>query len=126
MLQKIDIFNHAGSQYIERVSISYLSCSEVQIECKFKERIYGASCVLVYREYGNKTLVVKEYPQHTHFPLSLDDDQGNYTFTIFGKRGSDIDQRQFFETRVRIRRTTTLRPKSTSGRYSITKCALMC
>ncbi|CAI7992188.1 hypothetical protein GBAR_LOCUS937, partial [Geodia barretti] len=37
----------------------------VQIRCEFKEGIEGASCVLVYREYGNKTLVVEEYPQNT-------------------------------------------------------------
>ena len=85
----------AVSQYIERTSVSYQSGSEVQIECEFKEGIERASCVLVYREYGNKTLVVKEYPQNTVFPVTLtvDGDPENYTFAIFGKSGSDIDER---------------------------------
>ena len=101
--------NAAVSQYIERASASYLSGSEVQIECEFKEGIERASCVLVYREYGNKTLVVKEYPQNTVFPVTLtvDGDLENYTFAVFGKRGSDIDERPIFEGRLRIPVTTT-------------------
>ena len=110
-------FNAAVSQYIERASISYQSGSEVQIECEFKEGIERASCVLVYREYSNKTLVVKEYPQNTVFPVTLtvDGDPENYTFAIFGKRGSDIYERPIVEGRVRIPTTTSTYPTRTSS-----------
>ena len=93
-------------------SLSYQSGSEVQIGCEFKESIERASCVLVYREYGNKTLVVKEYPQNTVFPVTLtvDGDPENYTFAIFGKRGSDIDERPIVEGRVRISSTVATTP----------------
>ena len=103
----------AVSQYIERASVSYQSGSEVQIECKFKEAIERASCVLVYREYGNKTLVVKEYPQNnTVFPVTLtvDGDPENYTFAIFGMSGSDIDERPIVERRIRISSTMATIP----------------
>ena len=105
----------AESQYIERASVSYLSGSEVQIECEFKEGIERASCVLVYREYGNKTLVVNEYPQNTVFPVTLtvDGDPENYTFAIFGKRSSDIDERPIVEGRVRIPTTPSTSPTRT-------------
>ena len=61
--------------------------------CQFKESITEASCVLVYREYGSKTLVVKEYPQNTDFPVTHTvDHPGDYTFAIFGKSNSNFDQ----------------------------------
>ena len=104
--------NAAVSQYIKRASVLYQSGSEVQIECEFKEGIERASCVLVYREYGNKTLVVKEYPQNTVFPVTLtvDGDPENYTFGIFGKSGSDIDERPIVDGGVRISPTVTTTP----------------
>ena len=87
----------------------------VLISCEFKEGIERASCVLVYRKYGNKTLVVKEYPQNTVFPVTLtvDGDPENYTFAIFGKRGSDIDERPIVEGRVRIPTTLSTSPTRT-------------
>ena len=99
-VQGEDVSNNALSRYV-----SYLSSSEVQIEC---DDIDGSSCVLVYREYGNKTLVVKEYPQNTVFPVTLtvDGDPENYTFAIFGKRGSDINERPIVEGKVTIPVTT--------------------
>ena len=83
------------------------------ISCKFKEGIERASCVLVYQEYGNKTLVVKEYPQNTVFPVTLtvDGDPENYTFAIFGMRGSDIEKIPIFEGRVRT--TPSISPSIT-------------
>ena len=92
----------------------------VQIRCEFKEGIEGASCVLVYREYGNKTLVVEEYPQNTVFPVTLtvDDDTENYTFTVFGK--NDLEVRPIVTRNVKITRTSTTTPQTevtTSGMF---------
>ena len=56
----------------------------------FKDGIEGASCVLVYQEYGSKTLEVAEYPQNSVFPVALTFKL--YTFAVFGKNGSDIVQ----------------------------------
>ena len=59
----------------------------------FKYGIEGASCVLVYQEYGSKTLEVAEYPQNSVFPAALTVDPNKlYTFALFGKNGSDIVQ----------------------------------
>ena len=61
---------------------------------------------------------MKEYPQNTVFPVTLtvDGNLENYTFTVFGKRGSDIDERPIFEGRVRIPTTTSTAPTvATSG-----------
>ncbi|CAI8047490.1 hypothetical protein GBAR_LOCUS26247, partial [Geodia barretti] len=65
----------------------------VQMRCGFKEGIEGASCVLVYREHGNKTLVVEEYPLNTVFPVILTVDGDQYTFAVFGKSSFDLEER---------------------------------
>ncbi|CAI8038559.1 hypothetical protein GBAR_LOCUS21502 [Geodia barretti] len=57
----------AESQFLNNGSLDVNGVT-VNVRCEFKEGIEGASCVLVYREYGNKTLVVEEYPQNTVFP----------------------------------------------------------
>lgn len=56
--------------------------------------IEGGSCVLIYRQYGNETLVVEEYPKNTTvfpvtFPVSV---LKNYTLTIFGKTSHGFDE----------------------------------
>ena len=79
----------------------------VQIRCEFKEGIEGASCVLVYREYGNKTLVVEEYPQNTVFPVTLTVDGDQYTFAVFGKSSFDLEERPIVTRNVQVTRTTT-------------------
>ena len=109
-----DSVSDAGSHVLKFATVIYLNELVVIISCEFKEGIERASCVLVYREYGNKTLVVKEYPQNTVFPVTLtvDGDPENYTFAIFGKRGSDIDERPIVEGRVSIIRTTLSSPQS--------------
>ena len=90
----------------------------MNVRCEFKEGIEGASCVLVYREYGNKTLVVEEYPQNTVFPVTLtvDGDLEKYTFAIFVKNGSWVDERPIITGRVNVTETTT--PTSTSSGMS--------
>ena len=81
----------------------------MNVTCEFKEGIEGASCVLVYREYGNKTLVVEEYPQNTVFPVTLtvDGDLEKYTFALFGKDGSSFDERPIIARRMNVTETTT-------------------
>ena len=60
---------------------------------------------------------MKEYPQNTVFPVTLtvDGDPENYTFAIFGKRDSDIDERPIVEGRISIipRKTTLTSPTRT-------------
>ena len=89
------IVTDATSRFLQSGSELFLTGSAVTIRCEFKEGIEGASCVLVYREYGNKTLVVEEYPQNTVFPVTLTvgADLQNYTFALFGQSNSDIDER---------------------------------
>jgi hypothetical protein len=97
-----------ASLFIEN-AIIYLNGSEVQIECMLKDDIVGASCVLVYRECGNNTIVVKEYPQNTVFPVpvTVDGDLENYTFAIFGRNSSYFDERPILTTRLEVTRATT-------------------
>ncbi|CAI7992172.1 hypothetical protein GBAR_LOCUS937, partial [Geodia barretti] len=104
----------AESQFLNNGSL-YWNGTAVKVNCKFKEGIEGASCVLVYREYGNKTLVVEEYPQNTVFPVTLTvgGDLEKYTFAIFGKNGSRVDERPIITGRVSVTETTT--PTSTSS-----------
>ncbi|CAI8043109.1 hypothetical protein GBAR_LOCUS23920 [Geodia barretti] len=98
----------AESEFINNASL-YWNGSAVNVRCEFKEGIEGASCVLVYREYGNKTLVVEEYTQNTVFPVTLTvgGDLEKYTLAIFGKDGSMVDQRPIIAGRVDVTETTT-------------------
>ena len=77
------------SEFIKSASIS-ISGSSVQITCEFSDDYPAASCVLVYREYGNTTLVVEEYTRNNKPPenIVLDNPNGSYTFAIFGKNGN--------------------------------------
>ena len=84
------------SEFLKHASVQFEELNLVKVECYFKDGIKDASCVLVYREYGNKTLVVKEYQQNsTVFPKSVtvDGTNNNYTFALFGKNGSVMDER---------------------------------
>lgn len=55
------------------------------------------SCVLVYREYDNQTIVVEEYTNNTVFPVALAiNDTENCTYAIFGKIGLELDERPTF------------------------------
>ena len=97
----------AESQFLNNgneTAVNVWNETAVNVTCEFKEGIEGASCVLVYREYGNKTLVVEEYPQNTVFPVTLtvDDNLEKYTFVIFGKNGSSFDERPIIAGRVDV------------------------
>ena len=86
------------------------------VVCQFKGDIEEASCVLVYLEYDNKTLVVvKEYPQSTDFPVTVTVDRsGVYTFAIFGKSSSYFDQKPVKTKRMQVNGTTPSSPPSLS------------
>ena len=102
------LVTNASSNVLENESQLYLNGSAVLVTCEFKEGIEGASCVLVYREYGDEKLVVVEYPQNTDFPVILTVDGGleNYTFAILGKHGSALDQIPIVMRHVQVIRTT--------------------
>ena len=76
------------SRFIKGASIS-ISGSTVQITCELSEDYPESSCVLVYREYGNTTLVVEEYTRNKPSDdiIVLDKSDRAYTFAIFGKNG---------------------------------------
>jgi hypothetical protein len=101
----------AESQFLKNGSL-YWNETAVTIRCEFKEGIEGASCVLVYREYGNKTLVVEEYPQNTVFPVTLTVDGDQYTFAVFGKSSFDLEERPIVTRAVKITRTSTTTPQT--------------
>ena len=59
----------------------------------FEDEEEPVSCVLVYREYSDETITVKEYHKGTKFPQSVAvGDPDKYTFAVFGKNGYDIDE----------------------------------
>ena len=109
------------SNFLEIGSQLYLNGTDINVRCVFKQGIEEASCALVYREYGNETLVVKEYPQNsTVFPvtLTIGDDLEKYTFAIFGKSSSGIDGRpivfkQFPTTTAQPTSSPTVEPTET-------------
>ena len=59
----------------------------------FEDEEEPVSCVLVYREYSDETITVKEYHKGTEFPQSVAvGDPDRYTIAVFGKNGYDIDE----------------------------------
>ena len=111
----IDSESDPESLFLTNASALYLNESAVMIRCEFKEGIDGSSCVLVYREYGNKTLVVKEYPQNnTDLTAAVDDDLQEYTFAIFGKNDEMVDERPIFAGRAMVDPETTIPSTTTS------------
>ena len=65
--------------------------SEVNISCGFTDDYPEVSCVLVYREYNDPYLTVKEYNRSTLFPdtIYISVSTGEYTFAVFGRNGKD-------------------------------------
>ena len=85
------------------------------VTCLFKGDIEGASCVLVYREYSNKTLLVVEYPPSTVFPVTVTVDRlGVYTFAIFGKSSSYFDKTPVKTKKMQVNVATPSSPPSLS------------
>jgi hypothetical protein len=87
------------SSILEYASATYLNKSAENIDCKFKQGVENASCVIVYYQVnvGEDMLKVVEYSQSTKFPVVIDtvDDPRNYTFAIFGKNSTHFDERPF-------------------------------
>ena len=84
------------SEFLKHASVQFIELNLVKVDCCFNDSIENASCVLVYREYGNQTLVVEEYQQNnTIFPVNVivDGTNNNYTFAVFGKNGFVMDER---------------------------------
>ena len=58
------------------------------VDCKVAADYPEASCVLVYREYDNTTLIVTEL-SHSILSITLNIDRPEiYTFAIFGRNGN--------------------------------------
>ena len=90
----VEVTSKLASNVLNAASI-VVSGSVVWIGCEFKEGIEGASCVLVYREYGNETLVVVEYPQNsTVFPVTLTVDSGQW-YTVESPNNGHFGTRHF-------------------------------
>ena len=80
-----------SSTFLESASISLSGSSEVTVDCKVANGYPEASCVLVYREYGNTMLTITDFPQSI-LPIKLNvDTPESYTFAIFGKN-SEIEE----------------------------------
>ena len=79
-----------------------------------------ASCVLVGREYGSRTLIV--FNIETASSPVIIDDPGNYTFSIFGKNATHIDANPSFTERVLI----TVSHDDTRGVYYNNPTILLC
>ena len=78
------MFN-SNSTILTTTSIS-VNGSQVIIDCEFADKCALASCVLIYREYGDASLTVIDYNRTTVFPVSVSVDQPeNFTFALFGR-----------------------------------------
>lgn len=111
---------NATSQFLKDATID-LDASTVKIECDFKDGVEDAACVLVYRECGNESIMVKEYPQRTVFPVTVtvDDELENYTFAIFGKNSSNVDDYDEWPIVVRDTEASTPPTSVTEGKWLI-------
>ena len=125
LLSILDSVSDTESNILKSASFN-LSGSVVLLTCEFKEGVAGASCVLVYREYGNETVVVVEYPQSTDFPVTVtvDDNLENYTFAVFGKDGSSVDERPVITERLSVIMAST--PPTTTATTVSTTSGIMC
>ena len=89
-----DFCNHTDNETERTSSINasiFHNGSEVFVTCELPADYPEASCVLVYREYGNTTLGVRVYNGNTTFPITITGE--NYTFAVFGRRSdSHIDR----------------------------------
>ena len=100
------------SIYLSNATVSQ-SGSQVTITCQFYPE---SSCVLVYREYGNTTLTVIEYPHSTEFPVNVTvDNPERYTFAIFGKNGDVIDEEPAIAVKLEAIKPP---PTPSSGMYT--------
>ena len=100
-----------SSMYLNNATVSQNGL-QVFITCQFSNVYSESSCVLVYREYGNRTLTVIEYPHSTEFPVNVTvDNPERYTFVIFGKNGDIIDEEPAIA--VKLPTVATVTPPTT-------------
>ena len=75
------------SMFLKNASISF-NGSVLTVECEFYN-VQDVSCVLVGHRKSNITLLVLNTTSTLTVPI---DDDGNYTFAIFGKNATHIDE----------------------------------
>ena len=114
-----EVIPNAKSKFLSDASV-LINKSMVKVECQFKDGIAGAFCVLVYRQFGNKVLVLEKYSNKHVFPvtIAINNDPGNYSFALFGMNSSDWDERPIVEGKVQIiEKSSSLSPTivATSG-----------
>lgn len=82
------------SMFLKNTTAISHSGPNISIKCEFLNCSSSVDCVLVYREYGNKTLGVKRYSCSIEFPVTVSIDKPNryYTFAIFGININTTDQ----------------------------------
>ena len=108
-----------ASTFLKRASISH-DGSEVTVDCAVAAGYPEASCVLVYREYGNSTLTVIEFPIKSFqplFPVTVPViPPENYTFAIFGKNGVEMEEEPAFF--VKFKKSSTVdQPQPPPGQH---------
>ena len=105
-----------NSKVLKNASI-FLSGSEVKVVCEFIDNDMDVSCVVVYRKYGSDSIQWVEYPMNTDFPVTvaIDKNPGSYTFAVFGKKGSDIEEMPVRAERFQSTGTST--PTTDNGMY---------
>ena len=95
----------ANSMFLTNASV-YFNGSALIVMCMFAH-IDNVSCVLVGREYKSKTLLVEVNGAKSPLPVPPN---GNYTFSIFGKNDTHIDERPLVTEQIVILETTTSQP----------------
>ena len=95
-----------SSKFLKNATI-YYNESAIELVCIFKDIAGDVSCVLVYREYGNTTITVRELSKNEEtLSISLSDPD-KYTFAVFGKNGSDFEKRPILSSRGLTSATTS-------------------
>ena len=107
-----------SSMYLNNATVSQ-NGFQIFITCQFKNVYSESSCVLVYREYGNTTLTVIEYPHSTEFPVNMTvDNPQRYTFAVFGKSGTDIDEEPVIAMRLEPIKSPPISISTSPGIFS--------
>ena len=84
--------------------------SSLKVNCTPDEQ--SASCVLVYRAYGNSTLNHKE-----KFPVTINlDPNVNYTLALFRRLKNNTDERPFVSMFVQGKEDPSQPPSSSTGK----------
>ena len=102
-----------SNESLTNTSISQIG-STVRVECHEDDSDEkNTSYVLVYRAYGNSTLSVTTYNKTISVNTTLE--SGNYTFAIFRRNDSDIDEKPLITQLIVVDQTGTDPPLSSSS-----------